>query len=241
MSAMASMSLHEQVRSQLMHEIESGAYAESQRLPSEPELCDRFGVSRITIRRAVADLERFGLVRRQQGRGTFVAPRQDVLGTMAVGGFADKLVGDGVKARRIMSAEVIPADEKHAVRLDVPVGDPVFHLVRVFSLDGVPLSIDDSRYSLSRYPGFDERVSEGVSTYHVLREEYGVEFSEMDRWIGVGFTNAQTAGWLQRPERDPLIVIRKVALGRDGEVVHTSKVKVVPSRMSLNVVARAEG
>ncbi|PJI51733.1 hypothetical protein CTI14_54570, partial [Methylobacterium radiotolerans] len=45
-----------------------------EKLPSEPELCERFGVSRITVRRAVADLEGLGIVRRQQGRGTFVAP-----------------------------------------------------------------------------------------------------------------------------------------------------------------------
>lgn len=241
MSTMASTPLHEQVRTLLLHEIESGAYAENQRLPPEPELCARFGVSRITVRRAVADLERLGHVRRQQGRGTFIAvPRQEVIGTMSVGGFADKLVGDGVKERRVMRAEVVPADHKHAVRLDVPVGDPVFHLVRVFFLDGTPLSIDDSRYSLTRYPGLDGRISAETSTYQVLRDDYGVEFSEMDREIGVGFTNAQTAGWLDRPVRDPLIVIRKIALGRDGEVVHTSKVKVVPSRLTLNVVARAD-
>ncbi len=240
MSAVASTPLHEQVRSLLMHEIETGAYTEGERLPPEPELCERFGVSRITVRRAVADLERLGFVRRQQGRGTFVSPRKQVIGTMAVSGFADKVVGDGAKESRIMRAEVVPADEKRAARLDVPVGDPIFRLVRVFALDHTPLAIDDSRYSLTRYPGFDELIREGTSTYQVLREVYGVEFSEMDREIGVGFTTPQTAAWLQRPERDPLIVIRKVALDRGGKIVHTSKVKVVPSRVTLNVVTRAD-
>ncbi|GAB6856734.1 GntR family transcriptional regulator [Microbacterium xylanilyticum] len=240
MSTLASTPLHEQVRSSLMHEIESGRYAEGERLPAEPELCERFGVSRITIRRAVADLERLGFVRRQQGRGTFVSPRRQIMGTMAVSGFADKVVGEGVKESRIMRSETVPADEKQAARLEVPVGDPVFHLIRVFALDGVPLAIDDSRYSLTRYPGFDTRITEGTSTYQVLREEYGVEFSQMEREIGVGFTTAQTAGWLERPVRDPLLVVRKVALGRGGEVVHTSKVRVVPSRVTLNVVTRAD-
>ncbi|HWS51684.1 MAG TPA: GntR family transcriptional regulator, partial [Microbacterium sp.] len=106
--------LHEQIRTLLMHEIEDGAYGESGKLPPEPELCARFGVSRITVRRAVADLEEIGLVHRQQGRGTFVTPARDVLGTMSVGGFADKVVGDGAKSRRIMKAEVLPADERRA-------------------------------------------------------------------------------------------------------------------------------
>ncbi|MGV9768527.1 GntR family transcriptional regulator [Microbacterium sp. NPDC003461] len=230
--------LHEQIRALLMHEIEGGAYAESGKLPPEPELCARFGVSRITVRRAVADLEGIGLVQRQQGRGTFVSPARDVLGTMSVGGFADKVVGDGVKSRRIMKAEVLAADERRAARLEVPVGSPTFRLVRVFALNGVPLSIDVSRYSLLRFPGFDRKIIDDVSTYQVLRDDYGVEFAEMHREIGVGFTNKQTAEWLQRPERDPLIVIRKRAIDQDGGLVHTSRVRVVPSRMRLNVVSR---
>lgn len=230
--------LHEQIRTLLMHEIEDGEYAGTGKLPSEPELCARFGVSRITVRRAVADLEEIGLVRRQQGRGTFVAPASDVLGTMSVGGFADKVVGNGVKSRSIMRAEVLDADEKRAQSFGVPVGSPTFRLVRVFALDGVPLSIDVSRYSLLRFPDFDRKIADDVSTYQVLRDDYGVEFSEMQREIGVGFTNTETAEWLQRPERDPLIVIRKRAIDQQGELVHTSRVRVVPSRMRLNVVSR---
>lgn len=237
--ALGSAPLHEQVRSLLLRDIDDGVYAEGERLPTEPELCERFGVSRITVRRAVADLEGLGIVQRQQGRGTFVARRRTVVGTMTVGGFADKVVGEGVKSRRIMKAEVLPADEKHAARLEMAVGEPMFHLVRVFAIDDVPLSIDDSRYSLIRFPGFDARVMDDTSTYQVLRDQYGVEFAEMHREFDVGFTNAQTAGWLARPERDPLIVIRKRAMDRDGRIVHTSRVKVVPSRVTLNMVARS--
>ncbi|HWS50038.1 MAG TPA: UTRA domain-containing protein, partial [Microbacterium sp.] len=125
-----------------------------------------------------------------------------------------------------------------AARLDVPVGSPTFRLVRVFSLDGIPLSIDVSRYSLLRFPGFDRKIVDDISTYQVLRDDYGVEFSEMHREISVGFTNAQTAAWLQRPERDPLVVIRKRAMDQHGELVHTSRVRVVPSRIRLQVVSR---
>lgn len=230
--------LHEQIRTLLMHEIEDGTYASSGKLPPEPELCARFGVSRITVRRAVADLEEIGLVRRQQGRGTFVSPARDVLGTMSVGGFADKVVGEGAKSRTIMKAEVLDADERRAARLGVPLGSPTFRLVRVFALDGIPLSIDVSRYSLLRFPGFDRKIADDISTYQVLRDDYGVEFSEMHREISVGFTNAQTADWLQRPERDPLVVIRKRAMDQRGELVHTSRVRVVPSRIRLQVVSR---
>ena len=170
------------------------------------------------------------------------APAAQVTGTapFALSRPHGTVVADGVKSRRIMRAETVPADEKRARRLGVQVGDPVFRLVRVFALDDIPLSIDDSRYSLTRFPEFDRHIRDDTSTYQVLRDVYGVEFSEMYREIDVGFTNAQTAEWLARPEHDPLIVIRKRALDRSGEIVHTSRVKVVPSRMTLNMVARSK-
>ncbi|HWI30593.1 MAG TPA: GntR family transcriptional regulator [Microbacterium sp.] len=230
------MSLHEQVRNTLLFEIETGAFGAG-RLPPEPELCERFGVSRITVRRAVADLAEMGMVTRRQGRGTFVSAPRSPVGTMAMGGFSDHLSGGGVMARRIMRAEVREGDADIARALRVAEGSPVFRLVRVFSLDGVPLSIDDSSYSLTRYPGFDALVDDTTSTYQLLRERYGVHFHEVERRISVSFTTEQTAVWLDRPEHDALVLIEKTATDRSGDIIHVSRVETVPSRLELKVTA----
>jgi GntR family transcriptional regulator len=60
----------------LTREIETGRWAVGDRLPSEPALCEQFGVSRTTVRQALAALESAGLVRREKGRGTFVTERE---------------------------------------------------------------------------------------------------------------------------------------------------------------------
>jgi GntR family frlABCD operon transcriptional regulator len=233
-------SLHEQVRAALAQEIQDGRYDDSGRIPSEPELCERFGVSRITVRRAVSDLEELGIVRRRQGAGTFITKRSDVLGTMAIGGFADQISEGGEKSRAIMRAVTTAADPARASALGIATGSPVFVLERVFRIDGLPLALDRSVYSLERYPGFAERISDDTSTYRVLREEYGVHFAEVRREVRLGYTTAQTAEWLQRPEHEPLIVIEKVALDRDGAVIHTSHIESVPSRVTLRTVAYEE-
>jgi GntR family frlABCD operon transcriptional regulator len=232
-----SIPLHEQVRNVLVHEIESGAYDGDGRLPTETQLCEQFGVSRITVRRAVTDLEAMGLVQRHQGRGTFVVPRRASLGTMSVQGFSDQVVGKEKPTRRIVDSEVAPADEARARALGVPVGSPVLHLVRVFSIDGMPVAIDDSAYSLDRYPGFDALIDDTTSTYQVLRERFGAKIVRVEREIGIGYTDAQLGEWLDRPENDAIIVIRKVATDASGEVVHTSTVRCVPARMALRTVA----
>lgn len=240
MAQAAGMSLHEQVRNTLLFEIESGAFSGDGRLPTEPELCDRFGVSRITVRRAVADLEEMGMVTRRQGRGTFVTPPRATIGTMAMGGFSDHVSGGGTMTRRVVRASTSPADADLAQRLGVAEGSPVFRLQRVFFLDGTPLSLDDSSYSLDRYPGFDTYIDDSTSTYRILREQFHVHFHAVERRIGVGFTTEESAALLDRPERDALVVIDKVARDRDDQVIHISRVEAVPSRLELRMTARED-
>lgn len=235
------LSLHEQVRSALAQEINTGRYDTVGKLPAEPELCKRFGVSRITLRRAVSDLEDLGLVRRRQGTGTFVTGGGETLGTMAIGGFADKVTSGGTKSRSVKRAEVTQADAKIAQALQVATGDTIFRLERVFLLNGVPLALDRSIYSLDRYPGFQTKIAAETSTYQVLREQYGVRFAEVRREVLIGYTTANTAEWLQMPEHDPLLVIEKVALDPAGDVIHISHVETAPSRVRLSMVAREEG
>lgn len=234
--------LHERVRVALAHDIEMGQYQDTGKLPAEPELCERFGVSRITVRRAVADLEELGLVRRRQGAGTYVRDRPELFATMMIAGFADQLSGEGgVQGRRIVGTRVVEADADLASRLGVEPGRPVFELDRVFTCDGFPITLDRSAYALDRYPGFDERIDESVSTYRVLREQYGVRFHEVQRTFTIGYTTKQTAAWLDRPESDPLIVIEKIALDADGGVIHLSHVESVPSRITLRMISRENG
>ncbi|MFF1573507.1 GntR family transcriptional regulator [Leifsonia sp. NPDC058292] len=228
--------LHEQVRNVLIHSIESGEFPDG-KLPSETQLCERFDVSRITVRRAVSDLESMGVVTRQQGRGTFVVQRPVSLGTMSVQGFSDQLVGSATPTRRIVGSEVFDADQAAADVFGVAVGSPMFRLIRVFSIDRLPVGIDDSTYSLDRYPGFDQRVGDETSTYQVLRDEYGARIAKVERVIGIAYTDKQTAEWLERPDNDPIILIEKVAWDESGTVVHTSRVRSVPSRMTLRTVA----
>ena len=159
---------------------------------------------------------------------------------MAIGGFADQLSESGSMSRLIKSAEVVPADALAARELRVEPGSAVFILERVFLLDNVPLALDRSLYPLDRYPGFDKKVGTDTSTYQVFREVYGVHFAEVRREVRIGYTTAETAGWLQRPEHEPLLVIEKVALDRDGEVIHTSHIDSVPSRVTLRRVAYEE-
>lgn len=234
----SAVALHEQIRIILGGEIEAGTYKEG-RLPSEADLAARFGVSRISLRRALSSLETQGLVSRVQGRGTFVHTPPLASATMSMGSYTDQVLVGGLPTSEIMReikfAGVVPAHGAVARFMQVPEADDVIRLTRVFSLRGTPLSVDDAYYPVERYPGFLAKVTHETSTYALLTEEYGVEFGSTDRFFDVAFIDSTTAQWLDRPERDPVLKISKVAYDTDGKVVHISRLLTVPTRLEVGV------
>lgn len=238
----SAVSVAEQVRIAIGSEIEAGAFKDG-RLPSEAELCARFGVSRITLRRALGDLEAQGLVTRRQGMGTFINDPEPILATMSMGSYVDQLLAGGrpVKSiqRDIKVAEVLAADKDVANLLGVPEGHDVIRLVRVFALKGQPLSLDDAYYDADRYPGFLDRVTNETSTYALLQDHYGVQFGSADRYFGVTYLSAETSRWMARPEWDPVLAVDKTAYDLGGGIIHISRLQMVPSRLRVKTHASA--
>lgn len=218
--------------------IEDGSLGDG-KLPSENELSARFGVSRVSLRRALSDLESQGLITRHHGIGTFVNSPTLVLVTLSIDGHTDTALISGQPTpdmvREIKAAQVEEAEGDVARLLQLPAGRRIYHLTRVFSLNGNALSIDDSYYPVDRYPDFLEKVTDEISTYRLLAGEYGVRFGAADRYFGVSFVTKTTAPWLNRPVRDPLLTIDKVAYDTDGAIVHISRLQTVPARVQVRM------
>jgi DNA-binding GntR family transcriptional regulator len=121
----------------LADRINSGVYAAGSRLPSGSELCAEFGVSPMTVRRALSLLENRGLVLGVKGRGTY-ARRRDLADSMFR---LDSLAGEWLDESaeiRLLSAAMTKADDRVAAVLHVNPGERVIHLRRTVSSNGVP-------------------------------------------------------------------------------------------------------
>jgi GntR family transcriptional regulator len=134
-----------QVYSALREWIKQGVYAPGSRLPSEQELCELFGVSRITVRSAVEMLEKQSMVERKQGRGTFVS---EATGDVPSQGDFSELVRRlrQLDAKSTLSRLEIthrPADEAVAWDLQIGVGEPVVHASYTRARDNEPIGITD--------------------------------------------------------------------------------------------------
>src|ERR1700743_1801221 len=157
--------LYAQVEDVLVARISSGALPIGAQLPSEEELVREFDVSRTTIRTTIQNLVRQGLVEIRRGRGTFVASPRIVQELTELTGFVEDMRFLGrIPTARVVSREVVPADDLIADRLAISPGTPVVQIRRVRLSDGVPLSFDETYLpeSLGRKVMADDLATEPI-------------------------------------------------------------------------------
>ena len=147
---MQERSLYKTIRDDLLRAIENGSLQPDQALPSERELCQRYGTSRMTVRHAVTELESLGSVYRMQGKGTFVSGRKLIQPLMQVSGFTEDMAKRGKKASsQILFAGEKKADAAIARGLRIAPGEPYILIRRVRLADGVPMAIENTALNAS--------------------------------------------------------------------------------------------
>lgn len=201
--------LYERVRRTLLSEIEAGRLAEGSFLPPEFELCETYGVSRITLRRAVGELCAEGLLVRQQGRGTLVAPRKMQL-TISLSGFSDVVEGRGLKAgHRVLACEENADAPAVAERLRAA---SVVRFLRLLEIDDRPMTLETLHFDAERFAEAVGPVAAGRSFFASLRSAYGIAPAGAERVIDVGFARADEAPMLGVSATQPVYRIEKLVL-----------------------------
>jgi GntR family transcriptional regulator len=129
---------YEHVKAVILERIEQGIWPVEKPIPPEPELCEEFGVSRTTVRKAISDLVYAGRLRTVQGSGTFVADRKVQERFVQRGfGIHEDMRRRGLRlTTEVLRQEVIAAPAEVAAHLQLPDGDPVHIIVRVRAVEG---------------------------------------------------------------------------------------------------------
>jgi GntR family transcriptional regulator len=198
--------------------IRAGGFAPGDRLPPERELAERLGVSRSTLRLALHDMERAGVVTRRPGRGggTFVAVPRVERDLSSFAGLGEYIRRQGLEAgARVIGLAVTPAGPEVAEALRISPGDAIVAVDRVRQAGGEPIALERSRFPAERFPGLAEHAL-GGSLYDLMRKEYGVEPVRAVERIQPVAAEPGVAELLGVEPGSPLLAVERVAYDAEG-------------------------
>ena len=184
--------------------VESGSYAQGTLLPSEHTLTGMFGCSRSTVRRALAELARDGLVLPVQGKGVLVIKKPETTNSSGHPGSAfvthfGTIVADGMLWRKT----------------GFPVGTELLWVDRVRTVDGAPMVLERHYFRKSAVPGLTPEICRDC-VYHYLEQHLGMRITASKRLITVEQATSRDLAWLDLEDRDCLAVITGTIFNSNG-------------------------
>lgn len=240
----SALPIYAQIRQRLLAEILAWP-TDNPRFYTERELAGHFGVSHLTVRQAFADLVAEGYLRRERGRGTFVARRvfEERLSSEMDIERQYETTGTPTEVQ-LLDFRREPATNETAARLDIPAGTEVLHFRRLRVVAGVPLAIDDRTLltDVAEAVGFDEAVATGRIIDHLRDRRAAVRG---DWQIGSRLPTAEETGLLHLPAGAPVLERAMVyfdAADRPilaGATVH--RADMARYRLSLALTAPEDG
>jgi GntR family transcriptional regulator len=200
--------LYEILRGKILH----GEWQPGDTIPPEPELIERYEVSRTTVRQVLEMLVNEGLIYRQQGRGTFVAHPTLEQALVRIVSFTEDMRQRGVKpGTQVLSSDLIQAPETLAEKLEVEPGEELARLERLRLADGEPMSIEESHLVHRYCPG----VLQGDYASNPLREaldrDHGIRLVRARQIIRAILAPRDQAHLLSIPTEAALLYVERVS------------------------------
>ncbi len=227
--------MYRKVAADLRQAIAEGAYGSGGRLPAESALAERYGVSRGTIRQALAVLRADGLVTSRRGT------RRVVLGTARVQSFGELLsftrwarsIGEE-PGGRVAGVTRRPADDVERDQLRLPAGARVCEVLRVRTLSGAPVMVERSVYP-AHIGELVAALDPDAVSHTVPLEEQGVLFTDARHTIDIAFADADDARLLGCAPGDPLLRERRRTTDPSGAPVEWSQDRYLPGTVAFQV------
>ncbi|MCW5878970.1 MAG: GntR family transcriptional regulator [Anaerolineales bacterium] len=234
--------LYQAVADSILAEIQSGQLGANQRIRSESELGQLYGVGRNTVRHALAELAARGYVRTLQGVGTFVAPERVSKTAEYLMGFTQEMQLQGRQAgSEVLEAAVIRAEPFLARRLQLQLGAEVVYLLRLRLLDGQPMAIERTHLPHTLFPDLLNHDFSHMSLYQVLAERYGLRPDHAEQEIEATLATPQVAELLGLEMPAVVFVFHRETRLADGRVIEyvDSEVRADQFRFYTNLKLHA--
>ena len=225
--------LYKQLMQKLRSDIAAGVYPVHSRIPSEQELCETYQVSRVTVRKALAELTQEGLLKRRQGKGTFVEVPRLCKDLKDVNSFHDACRVMGCEpGTRVLHAQMVHAGEEDVRDLMVEEDAMVVELVRLRLADDTPVMLETNRFP-DTYAYLLEEDLTG-SLYAIL-QRHGIETAQAIHEISLSYATAARAKQLEVSTGDALLMLREVIYDQHHRPLHTSRQFIPADRFTFRI------
>lgn len=210
---------YKRVQESLEEEISRGRRSPGSRLPPERALAEHFGVSRVTLRRALTELERTGVVARDPAGWTVAAtplgePPNELMS------FSEMAASRGLTPRaRVLGTRVRPATIDEAETLGLAPGAALFELERLRFMDDVPIMIDRSDVPLALVPDLDRVDFSRASLYDELETRYGLRPTRARFSVEAVAADERQAALLELRPGEPLLRCHQLTEDETGRLI----------------------
>lgn len=205
------------IRDQLQERLETMAAGEP--LPAERALAAELDVARMTLRRALDELEKEGRIVRRHGAGVFAADSK-LAQLLQATSFTEDMRRRGlVPGARTLSSRMTIAGARLGGPLEVSPGDHVFRIERLRLADGEPMAIELLSVAEAVAPGLTGEDLEGQSFYALLGERYGVSIASGLQAIEPTVTDERESELLTVPLHSPAFLFERTSRDAEGRVV----------------------
>lgn len=203
-----SVALYQQVKDFIVRNITSGTWRPGHRLPSENELVAKFGISRMTVNRALRELTAQGQVERVAGVGSFVAREKPQSTLLHIANLAEEIRRRGHDYHcDVLISERVSAPLEIAIALDLGVGMSVFHTLCVHREDGVPVQLEDRYVNPQAAPQFGQQDFTQVQPAEYLL--HNIPCDQIEHVIDAVLPNAEQARQLEMDASQPCLLLTR--------------------------------
>ncbi|GAB2957432.1 GntR family transcriptional regulator [Amycolatopsis acidiphila] len=188
-------------------------------IPTERALATDFGVSRTTVRQALADLTAEGRLHRVQGKGTFAAEPK-LAQRLQLSSYTEDMRAQGREpSSKLLEIEELVSEPEMSKLLGIRSGAKIMRMRRLRLADNEPMALETTHLPLSRFRGLRKHISSGGSLYAVLREQFGVQMERAEETIETSLAGPQEAELLGADVGMPVLLLSRHSFGTDGKPV----------------------
>jgi len=207
--------LYVQVYSIIKEKIEKGDWPSAAQIPTEDELCRSYDVSKATIRIALSELVRDGYLRRQQGKGTFVAFAMPDFGMAMKTSLTEEMFGEEVHVKKEILVKGVkePSDD---IKTYLKIDDSIFYVLCKRVVDGNPVFLEELFFPLFIFPGIENEDICQTSFYKLAEKKSVKRISRLLQTIESTEIGGDAADILKLKSGSPAILLHRLLIDSQG-------------------------